>query len=182
MNTRILFLCRSLSILSFFFIVIIPTTVILIWITGSESTLLSSTPQYWFIPIGIRFQPGALTDTIRITGAGISIIANLPLLLALWQLHCLFELYTKLDIFQREAASRLKKFAAYILVFALLQPITGAVISLVTSMNNAVGHRVLSISIVDTDIATILLGATICVIASVLEDAQRLADENNSFV
>jgi hypothetical protein len=49
-------------------------------------------------------------------------------------------------------------------------------------MNNAAGHRVLAISIVDTDVATILLGATMFVIAYVLEEAHRLAEENKGFV
>ena len=182
MSPRIAFLSRILSILASLFIVIIPVTVTIFWILGTEEILLSRIPHYWFVPIGILFQPGTLTETIRLLGASISIVANVPLLLALWQLRCLLAPYRNLDLFQLDAASRMKKFAAFIIGFALLQPLAGGVLSVVTSMNNAPGHRVLSISLADTDLATIFMGATMIVIAYVLEEAQKLSEENKSFV
>lgn len=182
MNPRIAFLSRILSILASLFIVIIPVTVAVMWIYGTEETLLSGFPRYWFVPAGIFFQPGTLTESARLLSAFISIGANIPLLLALWQLRCLLDLYHNLDVFRSDAASRMKKFAAYIVGFALLQPIAGGVLSIVTSMNNTSGHRLLSISIADTDLATIFMGATMIVIAYVLEEAHRLSEENKSFV
>ncbi|MBL4682838.1 MAG: DUF2975 domain-containing protein [Pseudomonadales bacterium] len=182
MNPKIAFLSRTLSILASLFVVLIPVTVSVLWIFGSEETLLSGLPQYWFVPNGILFQPGTLSESTRIISAGISLVANLPLLLALWQLRGLLELYRNLELFREEAAPRMKKFAAYIVGFALLQPIAGGFLSIVTSINNAEGHRVLSISIADTDIATIFLGLTMIVIAYVLEDAHRLSEDNKSFV
>jgi Protein of unknown function (DUF2975) len=181
-NPRIALLSRILSILASLFIVIIPVTVILIWIFGTEETLLSGFPRYWFIPVGILFQSGTLTDSGRLLSASISIVANVPLLLALWHLRCLLELYHNLDVFGSGTSLRMKKFAAYIIGFALLQPIAGGVLSVVTSMNNASGHRLLSISLADTDLATIFMGATMVVIAYVFEEAHRMSEENKSFV
>lgn len=182
MNTRIKILSRTLSILASLFIVIIPVTVAAMWIIGTEEILLSHVPRYWFIPKGILFQPGTLTEPVRMISASISIAANIPLLLALWQIRCLFEMYRDLDVFLSKAASRMRRFAAYVIGFALLQPLAGGVLSVVTSMNNSPGHRVLSISIADTGLAIIFLGAAMIVIAYALEEAHRLSEENKSFI
>lgn len=182
MNPRIANISRILSILASLFIVIIPTTVLAIWLLGSEETLLSELPHYWFVPAGIRFQIGTLDESTRLLSAGISLAANLPLILALWQLRKLLELYRRLDVFQSEAAPRMKKFAMYIVGFAILQPFAGAALSFVTSMNNPPGHHVVSVSIADTEVATIFVGVTMIVIAYVLEEAHRLAEDNKSFI
>ena len=51
-----------------------------------------------------------------------------------------------------------------------------------TSMDNVPGHRVLSISFAGTDITTILLGVTVFVVAYIMEEACKLAEENEKFI
>lgn len=182
MNPKIAVSSRILSILASCFIVIIPVTVVGMWVMASEATLLSEFPSYWFVPEGILFEPGSLETQIRWFSALVCLVANLPLLLALWQLRKLLNLYEQLDVFRVEAASRMKKFARFIVVFAILQPFAGGALSLVTSMNNPVGQRYLSISIADTDLAAVFLGLTMMVIAYVLEEAHKLAEDNKGFV
>lgn len=182
MNPKIAISSRILSILASCFIVVIPLTVTAIWLIASEQTLLSGMPHYWFVPSGILFEAGTLQDSVRLLSAAISLVANLPLLLALWQLRKLLNLYQTLEVFRVEAAARMRKFALYIVVFALVQPFAGAALSLATSMNNPPGQRYLSISIVDTDLATIFVGLTMIVIAYVLEEAHKLAEDNKGFV
>ena len=80
MSHKIAVLSKVLSIASSLFIVVIPITVISIWLLGSEETLLSGFSRYWFIPAGILFHEGTLTQWVRVFSAGISLLANLPLL------------------------------------------------------------------------------------------------------
>ena len=182
MNKKIVSVSRVLGIVVLTLIVAIPLVVAFLWLIGSEDTLLSRIPQYWFIPDGILFQAGLLAPTLRVTGLLISITAIIPLQLALWQLRCLFLLFTKRIVFELETASRMKKFAGYVVAFAFLQPIIGGVLSVVTSIDNEPGHRVLSITFAGTDITTILLGVTVFVVAYIMEEACKLADENEKFV
>ncbi len=182
MSSRISVLSRTLSLTASGFIVIIPLSIAGMWWFGSEAFLLSKVPQSWFIPPGILFEPGYLSNPIRISAAFVCLAANIPLLLALWQIRCLFILYARLELFIREAAFRMKKFAGYILIFALVQPFAGAVISYLTSMSNPPGKTFISISIADTDIATLLMGVTMFLIGYVLDEAHKLSEENNSFI
>ena len=182
MNNKIFSLSRVLGIAVSALIAVIPLIITILWLSATEDTLLSRVPQYWFVPDGILFQAGLLTPTLRITGLLISITAIVPLLFALWQLRCLFLLFAKRIVFELETASRMKKFAAYILAFALLQPVIGGILSVATSINNEPGHRVLSISLAGTDITTILLGIAVFVVAFIMEEACKLAEENEKFI
>lgn len=182
MNSKIALSSRILSLVSSAFILIIPTTVAGMWLFASEQTLLSELPSYWFVPPGILFQEGTLDHSVRVICAAISLLANLPLILALWHLRKLFDLYKALEVFRAEAATRMKMFATFIVAFALLQPIAGAALSLASSINNPPGARFLSISIADTDLATVFLGLTMIVIANVLEEAHKVFEDNKSFV
>ena len=182
MSARIRTLGQIVSLLAAIFIVVIPVSVSIMWLFGDERMLLGGLPKLWFVPAGILFEPGTLTDAIRVSGAAVSILANIPLLAALWQIRCLFAACEAVDIFLSTAASRLRKFSAWIIAFALFNPIAGGVLSVVTSFNNSAGNRILSIGIEDTNIATAFLGTSVLVVAYMLEEAHKLSEENKSFI
>lgn len=101
---------------------------------------------------------------------------------ALWSLMRLFRGYAVGDVFSYRALRHLNHvavalFASVILGFVMQLPIT-----LLLSWYKGAGHRALSIGIGSHEIAGLFLAGAVLVIARVMAEARRVADENESFV
>ena len=101
---------------------------------------------------------------------------------ALWSLRRLFLLYARGSVFSAEALAALNHvavalFAGVVVAFAMQAPI-----SLALTWPNGAGHREISLSFGTSDVATLFMAGVVLVIARVMAEAQRVADENAKFV
>lgn len=182
MTAKVSTLALAMVFVTTAFLIIIPASIAYMWLLGSEELLLSEIPKRWFVPPGILFEPGTLLFAVRAACTGVTLVATLPLLLALWHLRSLFSLYQQGQFFIQEAAPKIRKFAAYMVGYAILIPIGGAGISFLSSMNNSPGNTWISVSLADTNVAILFLGGTMFLLSYVLEEARQISEENQSFI
>ncbi|AXA33729.1 hypothetical protein CDH04_04570 [Francisella adeliensis] len=98
---------------------------------------------------------------------------------ALIALIRLFKFYEQGNIFSVETVNQYKKLGKALIFWFFGIMIYDALISLVLTMNNPVGHRVISITIGGIDILAIIAGSVVLIISSVMQQAQEIADENS---
>jgi hypothetical protein len=101
---------------------------------------------------------------------------------ALWSLRQLFLLYARGSVFSAEALAALNHvavalFASVVVAFAMQAPI-----SLALTWPLGDHHREISLSFGSNDVAKLFMAGVVLVIARVMAEAQRVADENAKFV
>ncbi len=129
-------------------------------------------------------KPGAapLTLTTRL----LAVAAVLPLvamaLFGLQQLCKLFDGYAQGHVFTEIAATRLRRLGIVMMLVFLVKPLTGAAMSVILSWHNPPGQRTLTLGLSSDDYVSLLSGAVLLAIASVMRETARLAQENAEFV
>ncbi len=103
-------------------------------------------------------------------------------LFGLTQLWKLFDDYARGHVFTETAALRLRRLGIVAMLVGVVKPLTGAALSLVLSWHNPPGERALTLSLSSDDYVSLLAGAVLLAIASVMREATRLAQENAEFV
>jgi hypothetical protein len=157
-------------------VVLIPLTVAGMWATF----------EYWgpthpeFAPI--PEVPGTLTLTARLLAAAIGLLQASIAVFAVWRLRRLFALYAEGHIFTADNTRCLRHFAAAICAFAVAKPITGALLSVVLTMNNPPGHRQLSVSFGSSELTTLFIGCVFLIIAWIMDEARTLAEEQAEII
>ena len=81
-----------------------------------------------------------------------------------------------------EALSALNQVAVALFASVIVAFISGAPITALLSWSNGPHHREISLSFGSDDVATLFIACTVLVIARVMAEAQRVADENAKFV
>ncbi|MEM8590098.1 MAG: DUF2975 domain-containing protein [Pseudomonadota bacterium] len=113
------------------------------------------------------------------------VVAMIPIGLGVYGLYWLqrlFALYRAGTVFAVANSRCLKMFAWTQIISGLLQPVIGAALSVIISWHNPPGQRMLAITLDSNMLGTLLFGLLILVIAWVMGEASRVADENAQFV
>jgi len=101
---------------------------------------------------------------------------------ALWSLRRLFLLYAKGSVFSAEALEALNHVAVALFAGVVVAFIMQAPISLALSWPRGAGHREISLSFGSGDVVRLFMAGVVLVIARVMAEARRVADENAKFV
>jgi len=101
---------------------------------------------------------------------------------ALWSLRQLFLLYASGEVFSHHALRMLNHVAVALFAGVITGFVTQAPITLLLSWYKGHGHRALSIGIGSHEIAGLFVAGAVLVIARVMAEARRMADENAGFV
>lgn len=101
---------------------------------------------------------------------------------AWWSLRRLMLLYAKGDVFTQGALHQLHNIALALLCSVITGVLLGGVSSLVLSWPLGDGHRTMSLSFGSDNAAELFKAAAVYVIAIVMADARRIAEENAKFV
>ncbi|MEM7442009.1 MAG: DUF2975 domain-containing protein [Pseudomonadota bacterium] len=112
-------------------------------------------------------------------------VAAIPVGLGIYGLYWLrqlFGLYQIGQVFTVANSHCLKIFAWTQIISGALMPVIGAAMSVITSWHNPPGQRVLAITVSSHTVGTVVFGLLILVIAWVMGEAARVADENAQFV
>lgn len=150
-------------------------------VTGMWATF-----EYWgpshpeFAPI--PHIPGALTLTTRLLAGAIGLLQASIAVFAVWQLRLLFRLYADGLIFTAANTRCLRRFAAAVVAFAIAKPVTGALLSVVLTMNNPPGQRQLSITLGSSELTTLFIGGVFLIIAWIMDEAREMAEEQAEII
>lgn len=101
---------------------------------------------------------------------------------ALWSLRQLFLLYAGGEVFSHHALRMLNHVAVALFAGVITDIVTQAPITLLLSWYKGHGHRALSIGIGSHEIAGLFVAGAVLVVARVMAEARRMADENAGFV
>ncbi|HKD22843.1 MAG TPA: DUF2975 domain-containing protein [Rhizomicrobium sp.] len=101
---------------------------------------------------------------------------------ALWSLRRLFLLYAEGSVFSAEALEALNHVAVALFAGVVVAFIMQAPISLALTWARGAGHREISLSFGSGDVARLFMAGVVLVIARVMAEARRVADENAKFV
>jgi Protein of unknown function (DUF2975) len=147
---------------------------------------------FWFMPSWVPAwvsQMTSLPDNAVRPNALTPWLATLATLLpaglglaALWQLWQLFRAFAAGRALTHDAQQHLRRFALVLLALAVCEPIYRAAMSVVFSLGNPPGQRMLIVNLSSHDYLQGLLALVLLAIAIVMGDAVRAADENRSFV
>ncbi len=101
---------------------------------------------------------------------------------ALWSLRRLFLLYAGGEVFSKSALRALNSVALALFSGVVANFVMQAPISFALTYPLGPGHRAISLSFGSGDVATLFMAGVVLVIARVMTEARRLADENAKFV
>lgn len=137
-----------------------------------------------FVAPHVGLAPGvaALDGWTRVLGFVLSMVPLSVLLYALNQAYKLFDAYRQGDVFSNTATLRLRRIGLAMLALAPLKPLTGAALSMVLTMTNPPGQKMLSIGISIDDYMIAVFGGLVLAIAHVMIEGERLADDQRHII
>ncbi|HEY5337511.1 MAG TPA: DUF2975 domain-containing protein [Rhizomicrobium sp.] len=101
---------------------------------------------------------------------------------ALWSLRQLFLLHAKGEVFSQSALRALNHVALALFCGVVASFVMQAPISFALTFARGHGHRSISLGFGSNDVATLFMAGVVLVIARVMAEARRVADENAAFV
>ena len=162
---------RRLAALCTAVMVVLPVGSILYWSMSSAEALSS---QWAGAPDGIAH----LGWTERLVGLLLTAIAVIPLSLCLLWLRRLLRLYHAGMIFDRMNVIAIGKIGKWLAWFGVAQFLNATSIPLALTFGNPVGRRLLVITTGSAGaFEAIVLGGVMLILARVMDEARRIADE-----
>lgn len=111
-----------------------------------------------------------------------SLIAQGFTLWALWSLRSMLLLYAGGEVFSRRAFTLMNRIAVALFAGVIVGFLMRAPITFLMSWPLGHGHRHISLAFGSSDVVTLFEAGVVLVIARVMREAGRLADENAKFV
>lgn len=115
-------------------------------------------------------------------GFAISMIPVSMLVYGLVQLRRLFSLYGKGVIFSNLHAVYLRGFALASILSVFLQILSGSLLSVLLTFQNPPGARHVTVSITSDHLGTVFLGSVLLVIAWIMVEGSKMAEDNAQIV
>lgn len=134
----------------------------------------------WVAMAGLPPRP--LPPLVALAVWGALTVASLPALWGLWSLKRLFEGYAAGAIFTVAAARHLHQCGLALVVAGLETPFCSMLLSAALSFDLPKGSRALVLSLSSNDLTLLVIGGLLLVIARVMGEAARIAEDNAGFV
>ncbi len=115
-------------------------------------------------------------------GLLVSGLVALTVIAAVYHLREFFALSSAGKMFSHASALALHKFSKYIILYAFLSIPAETLLSVILTMNNPVGERVVLISLQTYDITVIFLSLVLFTVSWVVKESAVIAEENAHFV
>ena len=113
---------------------------------------------------------------------GVMMVPVAIMMFGLWNLRQLFAGFGAGRIFTIENTRALRIFAWSAMAVIVVQFFTDGLLTVVLTLNNPPGQRVLALSLSTEQLVALFVGAVFVVIARVLEEGRKLADDNASIL
>ncbi len=141
---------------------------------------------YKALSLGADHMGGMLNDGVplpyRLAALAFSLGATAFTVWALWSLRTLFLRYAAGEVFSPAALKALNNVAIALFASVIVGFVARAPISVLLTWPLGPEHRSLSLEIGSDDVATLFIAATVLLIARVMHEAGRIADEHAKFV
>jgi hypothetical protein len=138
-------------------------------------------PYHGWVAIA-GFEPRRLPPLVALAVFAALGAVSLPGLWGLWELKRVFEGYAAGAIFSVAAARRLRHCGYALMVVGAESPLGSLLLSAALSLDLSGRRRSLVISLSSDDLVLLLIGGVLLVIARVMGEAARIAEENAGFI
>lgn len=118
-----------------------------------------------------------LTITEKLLGFTVSLVPITVTLVGLAYLTRLFSMYAQGNLFDKKNVIYIKRIAYALIISQIINPFYQLCMGFVLTKGNPIGHRVMSITLDQTNIALVLLAGLIIVIAWMTAEGFRLREE-----
>jgi hypothetical protein len=175
--SNVAWLSRAMAVLTTIGLVLAPAVLIVVFLFPERAAVFdinvdnlgadlnTATPLVW-----------------RLAALVCSLIAEGFTLWALWSLRSMLLLYAKGEVFSQRTFTLMNNIAVALFAGVLVGFVMRAPITLLMSWPLGAGHRHISLSFGSGDVITLFEAGVVLVIARVMREAGRLADENAKFV
>lgn len=176
---RIRRVSQILSIVFVIIIVVLPLVHAFIWIYFDQflSKGLGSYIHLSSVPLENIPIEAPITALTKAFGFLVSMITVGVDMLVFFFLVKLFRLYSRGDIFSRENVRYIKLVGYTLLIGQALSPISGALTTIVLTINNPVGKRMVSVGLGDWNISKIIIALMIIVVSWIMDEGRKLKEE-----
>jgi hypothetical protein len=127
-------------------------------------------------------QKAALTPATRLVTLALAAIPLCLALLGFLSVQRLFNGFAVGEILTPESGRRLRRIGFIVTALGPVTIVIRSVASVVVSLPNPPGERVLAVGFGSNDVTAIIAGMLLIVLGWTLEEAARVADENRQFV
>lgn len=127
-------------------------------------------------------QQAALTPATRLAALALAAIPLCLVLLGFVVVQRLFHGFATGDILTPESGRRLRRIGIIVTALGPVAIVIRSIASVVVSLPNPPGERVLAVGFGSNDVTAIIAGMLLIVLGWTLEEAARVADENRQFV
>jgi hypothetical protein len=170
-------LSRVMSALSLFGMIVIPVLVIAIFLHPDTTQMFMLRLDHQGTDLSSRIPLQYRLDALACEAVPIGFT-----MWAMWSLHRLFSNYARGCVFTSEPLRHLNNVANALFLGVLADFVMQAPISLLLTWYLGPHHRSISLSFGSNDAAWLFIAGTMLVIARVMAEARRVADENAAFV
>lgn len=157
-------------------IILIPLMLAWIWLNFDQYIDVIASDH------SLQLKPEYIGTSNILMGFLCSLIPAVILCYGLWRLRKLFALFCNKQFFTNANTRHLRAFSVALFANALLSPVIGALLSIILTINNPPGQRSLSIGISNHEISTLFIAATFMIIAGIMVEGRKLADENAEII
>jgi hypothetical protein len=176
MNANIAFLSRTLAKLATIGAILLPLGTIAGFLLAGSTNVLTN---------GNNDLGRLLTDAPlvwRLAALPFALVSDGFTIWALWSLRRLMLHYSRGEVFAFAPLQALNNLAAALFASVIVSFVMTFPQSLLLSWHLGAGHRQLSLQFSTSDIADLFMAGVVLVIARVMAEARRIADENATFV
>lgn len=186
MDRRIQRFAKVFRAIFFAVFVLSPAVVAGLWLSGGEVLLgdgeaTAVIGQAWSnVSLDAAHAPALpLPWGQRWLGLGVSLIPLGATMLCLWWLVRLFSLFSAGEIFTGNTVRYIRRTGWTMLAGVALMPVHEALLTLVLTMHNAPGERLISISLKSSEIRDLLIAGIIILVSWIMDEGRKLreADE-----
>ena len=173
MKTKIKRISSTLYFTFFIFLILVPVFTVVYWLFYNElpQTLISIN-----LPADIQ-TPSTLDATQRTMGFLVSLLSLAAKVFAMVTIMRLLKLYQEGQIFSATHVRHFKRLGQTLVFYGVAGIIESTALSLVMTMNNPPGHRMLSFGISSDDITIFVIAAIVLMLSWVMEEGRKQAEE-----
>lgn len=141
----------------------------------------------WFDNM-VRLAYPEITIVTGITGLKrtlLLMVLSVPLtvtLYGLWNVRMLFDCYARSEVFSRAPSAYIRNVGLAMLLNVIVSVLIHSIGSVLLTYDNPIGSRQLSVSVSSDTYLLLILGGLLVVIGWVMQEANRISDENSRFV
>ncbi|MEJ2693048.1 MAG: DUF2975 domain-containing protein [Candidatus Thiodiazotropha sp.] len=173
---RIRLLSRLLATCCLILITALPIVVVAYWAVSDTSMLAAHAN---LTPTVIQ---GKLSIWQRIVAGVLSEIPLVLFMIGLWQARRCFKQFSDGKFFSATAVRSLSRFAGWTAASVIASVATTTLVSVVITLQNPVESRTLTVSFGSDQLLLLFFAGMVWLMASVIHQGQKLAEENASFI